>query len=101
MTGRLIVGLGSPHGDDQAGWRVISALHARGFPVTSARAASTPADIWNWCRSDHDLTICDANADGHPAGTLRSIVWPTEALPTHSHGTHSLPLGTILELGRE
>uniref|UniRef100_A0A7C2P0M4 Hydrogenase maturation protease n=1 Tax=Schlesneria paludicola TaxID=360056 RepID=A0A7C2P0M4_9PLAN len=97
----LIIGLGSPHGDDQAGWLVIARLRALGLPASQAVPARTPADLWDWCRSDRALTVCDACVDVGPPGTLKRWVWPEHCLPSTCGGTHDLSLGVVLSLGRE
>lgn len=102
MTGLpLIVGLGSPHGDDQAGWRVIERLHAHGVPGNQARMARTPADVWDWCDRDRPLTLCDACVNAGAPGTLNKWRWPADRLPVARGGTHDLSLGEVLSLGRE
>jgi hydrogenase maturation protease len=102
MTERpLIIGLGSPHGDDQAGWRVIDRLHARGFPRDRARPARTPAEVWDWCQRADSLTICDACVDGRTTGRIQGWTWPDDRLPMTHGGTHTLSLAEVLALGRE
>jgi hydrogenase maturation protease len=96
----LIVGLGSSHGDDQAGWRVIERLHARGVSTGRARVAKTPTELCDWCRSDYRLTVCDASSGPGRPGMVRSWIWPDHALPVMRSGTHDLPLGEVLELGK-
>ena len=45
MTWPLIVGLGSHHGDDQAGWLVLDRLRERGYPATRLARLQHPADL--------------------------------------------------------
>ena len=45
MTVPLIVGLGSHHGDDQAGWLVIDRLQERGYPTSRLVRLRKPADL--------------------------------------------------------
>ena len=45
MTQPLIVGLGSHHGDDQAGWLVLEQLQARGYPASHLFRLRKPADL--------------------------------------------------------
>lgn len=100
MSGnRLIVGLGSPHGDDQAGWRVIDHLHAAGLSQDEARAAPTPAALWDWCSSQCDLTVCDASDDGAAPGRIHRWRWPDDPFPARASGTHDLPLSEVLAIG--
>lgn len=102
MTRPLIIGLGSSHGDDQAGWLVIDVLLSLGADASSVRKAAHPADILNWADSNRSLTICDA---GHPAGHPGRVgrwSWPHDPLErSRLCGTHDLPLADVLGLGRE
>ena len=101
MTGLpLIVGLGSPHGDDQAGWCVIDALLDCGISTDQARAARTPAELWDWCDRHRSLTICDAGVDCGLAGSTHCWSWPEQSLPLSRGGTHDLALGDVLTLGQ-
>jgi hydrogenase maturation protease len=98
---RLIVGLGSPHGDDRAGWGVIDELQRRGVSADIARLARHPADLWNWCDPSTDLVICDACQGTGPVGTTRRWQWPDEPMTERiRQGTHDLPLAEVLALGR-
>ncbi|OYW18756.1 MAG: hypothetical protein B7Z55_10045 [Planctomycetales bacterium 12-60-4] len=100
MTVRpLIVGIGSPHGDDQAGWCVINDLLRRGAPLDSARSAKIPTDILDWSHVDRPLILCDACQDGRPPGTISQWSWPDDPFPQRTFGTHDYPLDGVLSLG--
>lgn len=101
MTAALIVGLGSPHGDDQAGWQVVQRLHRRGIPEEYAVVARTPADLWNWCPCAGPLIVCDACVGWGEPGSIGQWRWPGDVLPGPHGGTHDLSLGEVLALGRE
>lgn len=101
MKRTLIVGLGSAHGDDQAGWLVIARLHELGVPVELARTAAHPADIWDWCEAETRLIICDACREAGPPGTLHRWTWPDCSLTGETtSSTHGMSLCEALELGR-
>lgn len=55
----LVVGVGSPHGDDQAGWKVIEQLERLQLPGIELRQASVPHDIVDWLDEQHALHIID------------------------------------------
>lgn len=59
--GWLVVGLGSPHGDDQAGWQVIDRLqqHRLGSHV-ALRKAAVPHDLIDWCEEADVMHLVDA-----------------------------------------
>ncbi len=97
---RLILGLGSPHGDDQAGWLTIDALHRRGVSLSMARRVSDPTDLWNWVVQETNLLLIDACIGTGPVGTLRKHVWPQRMLPGNGpRNSHHFPLDEALRLG--
>lgn len=58
----LIAGLGSPHGDDQAGWLIAENLasQCQENSDTMIRRASIPLDLLDWLEGVDVLHICDA-----------------------------------------
>jgi len=96
----LFLGLGSPHGDDQAGWLVINCLHQRGVATGDAVALPSPDQIWHVCSADRELVLCDAAAGPGQVGTIQRWNWPGVRLPERCRGTHDLPLGDVLCLGQ-
>jgi Ni,Fe-hydrogenase maturation factor len=58
----LIVGLGSAHGDDQAGWLVVKNLasQCQEYPDITVCRASIPLDLLDWIEGIDVLHICDA-----------------------------------------
>lgn len=100
MNRPLFLGLGSPHGDDQAGWLVIEFLHRCGVPVADAMALHSPDEIYHRCALDRELILCDAAAGTYATGTIRRWLWPGFPLPERRHGSHDLPLGEVLSLGQ-
>jgi hydrogenase maturation protease len=102
MTRPRIIGLGSPHGDDQAGWLIVDCLRERGYPLSLLRKASHPADLLDDLSSAGPLLICDACEGTGDAGAIHHWQWPDEALQTRcSGGTHNLPLAHVLELANQ
>lgn len=96
----LLLGLGSPHGDDQAGWLVIDRLHQYGVPATDAVALLSPDEIWHRSITGRELILCDAAIDPGGAGKIRRWNWPGVRLPECRHSTHDFPLGEVLSLGQ-
>ncbi|MDX1965703.1 MAG: hydrogenase maturation protease [Planctomycetaceae bacterium] len=98
---RLVLGLGSPHGDDQAGWLVVDALHRLQAPPDVARKLADPTEVWVWASPGVDLIVCDASQGTGPAGTVRAWSWPQDVFPVPGQrSTHRYPLVDVLELGR-
>lgn len=73
----LLVGLGSPHGDDQAGWLVAEALADRVDvpPHCRVRQAAVPVDMLDWLDEIHTLHIIDACRGESVIGTVHRQVW--------------------------
>jgi hydrogenase maturation protease len=102
MTRALVIGLGSFHGDDQAGWLMIDFLVALGADERSVRKAAHPADILSWADPACSLTICDAGYPRGQPGRIGRWSWPTDKLEgSRVCGTHDLPLADVLGLGRQ
>ena len=55
----LVVGIGSPHGDDQAGWKVVEQLERLQLPGVELRQASVPHDLVDWLGEQFALHIID------------------------------------------
>ena len=58
-VGTLVVGIGSSHGDDQAGWKVIGQLERLQLPGIELRRATVPHDLVDWLGEQHTLHIID------------------------------------------
>ncbi|MGE0757474.1 MAG: hydrogenase maturation protease [Pirellulaceae bacterium] len=65
----LVVGLGSPHGDDRAGWLVIDRLRQQQIAAELLCLAS-PADLAGLATARRELIIIDACRAGRDAGTI-------------------------------
>lgn len=99
MTGPLVIGLGSHHGDDQAGWLIIDRLRELGFPPARLMKALHPADLLDDIESSPSLLMCDACQGMSPVGTIHRWQWPADSLQTlRSPTTHDLGLPAVLEL---
>ncbi len=64
LTACLVIGVGSPHGDDRAGWEVADKLSSRYRELTyeriRVRKASVPHDMLDWLECDTKTHIVDA-----------------------------------------
>ena len=93
----LIIGLGSPHGDDRAGWAVVERLRSRGG--ASARSARDGSDVLMALEGEDDVVLVDASAPSGCPGRLRAYTWPSPALgQARLLGTHALGLVEALRL---
>ena len=97
----LIVGLGSHHGDDRAGWMVIEQLEAIGHPAEFLLRIAHSVDLLDRASPGQPLIICDACQGSGTAGRITRWLWPSDQIVTLRHcGTHDLSLGEVLQLGR-
>jgi hydrogenase maturation protease len=87
----LVVGLGSPHGDDQAGWFAADELASR-FDLSDGlvvRRATIPLDVLDWLDDVDILHICDACESTGSPEKLHRLVWSNGRLSTSSIAAHS------------
>jgi hydrogenase maturation protease len=116
----LFVGVGSPHGDDRAGWLVADALSEMtetcGFtrpirlldpggtaverkPSLAVRKTGVPAELLDWLDGVARLIVCDAFCGAGPAGAIHRWLWPDPRIAQcHSAGSHDFGLPAVLEL---
>lgn len=101
-TRTLVVGLGSPHGDDQAGWLVVSELAHRLCDKSASllcRLAKSPCDMLDWFDDATRVIVLDACESAAQLGELRCWHWPAEDIVrTRSSSSHQLGLCEVLEL---
>lgn len=98
----LMLGLGSAHGDDQAGWLVIDELERRlaGTSLTiSWRKLASPIDVIQELEGVDELRLCDACEATTGIDRLSRWSWPTlQLVRTRSSNSHQLGLPEVLEL---
>ena len=99
----LIVGLGSPHGDDQLGWVAIDRLRPR-LPAGIVRATRSAAG--SSCSSALEgqdaAVVIDAAAPAGRPGTIRSFAWPSPELARCASAEHARPgAGRGVATGRD
>ncbi|MCA9077516.1 MAG: hydrogenase maturation protease [Planctomycetaceae bacterium] len=104
MSGQhtLFVGIGSPHGDDQIGWKVADRLREASNPCLSIRQASTPSQLLDWLEGVRCLLVCDAFEQLGSAPIIATIhrwEWPTNEIEqVRSTNSHTFGLPAVLEL---
>ena len=98
-TDSVVAGFGSPHGDDQAGWQVVSLLERRpGLPVRLVKITEGTQliDELGGCRR---LIIVDACRGGTQLGAITRLEWPDPRVRQyHNHSTHGVGLCNALQL---
>jgi hydrogenase maturation protease len=101
MTVRtLVVGIGSPHGDDAVGWEIARRVEAWADNAIEVRQARTPTVLLDWLAAVDQLEVCDAVLAGSlTAGAVHHWRWPdAEIERTPFCTSHDLSLPAVLRL---
>lgn len=96
----LVAGLGSPHGDDQAGW-LAAALVARHADLP-ARVVTLgdPLRLWDLLPGVGRLVLIDACRSGGVRGAVVRLSWPSAQIKSVRRcSSHGLSVNDILEIG--
>jgi hydrogenase maturation protease len=95
----IVVGIGSPHGDDRLGWMAIDRLRTLLPAGIEARAVRGGIELLE-CLAGQDMgIIIDAMAPIGRPGTIRTFDWPCLDLASHTPScTHDLGLVEALQL---
>ena len=97
----MIVGIGSPHGDDQLGWVAVDLLRPRLPSHVGAVKARGGLALLEWLEGQERVIVVDAAAPSGRPGMLRSFVWPARDLEECAAGsTHGLGLVAALRLAQ-
>lgn len=104
----LVVGIGSPHGDDSVGWYVARALSEQHTDAehVQIRVAQIPVDLINWLGEVQELHLVDAcRSSGTGLNWHRHEITKSDlehgTLPfefRHETGTHGWSLISVLQL---
>ena len=107
MTVIRILGVGSPHGDDRAGWEVIEALHASGWLAQSAADAITAecvdrpgSQLIPRLAGADMVVVVDAMRSGSPPGTVRKLAIKDIESAPETLSCHGFGPGEALALAR-
>jgi hydrogenase maturation protease len=98
MFADRVLGVGSPHGDDAAGWRVVEMLRRR--PGLSAQlVAVEPPRLLDHLSGCRRLILVDACRGNQPPGTVIRLSWPDVRLRSQGRrSSHGLTVGDTLAL---
>ncbi len=114
----LVIGIGSPHGDDRAGWEVVERLMAMdlGCSPVCLQKAAVPHEALDWFDPRTPTHVVDALAcqsdcllrfelTRGPQGQLQTLLTEqgerrqsVEFPALRSHSTHQFDLRSVLEL---
>ncbi len=95
----LVAGFGSPHGDDQVGWRIVSTLGRRPNLAARVLAVYEATQLVEELRDCRKLIVVDACRTGGSVGTIARLRWPDPRIARrHSHSTHGVGVCGALQL---
>lgn len=102
----LVVGIGSPHAEDQAGWLVAAEIAKSELPSVTVRVLKKPLDLLDHLNSSdriQQLHLIDAcQCETESPLELRRIQWPTDCFdPKPESSTHGFSLNNVLELAAQ
>jgi hydrogenase maturation protease len=104
MSSTYIIGLGSPYGDDQVGWRVIDLLCEQLGTEDGTRnfaKAATPAHLLDLLEGGERLVLIDACQGLGPPGKFRCLTWPDSQIrQLRSAAGHLLSLHDAIQLAQ-
>lgn len=104
MIRTLVVGLGSPHGDDRGGWQVVEALRQSVAVVETNLeiiTLSDPSQLWGRLEGWQRLIVIDASRAGRAPGTIVRLDCSRDRgvlEPEPGQSSHGLGLRAILDL---
>lgn len=97
-----VLGIGSPHGDDQAAWRLVERLRNRKERNASMASLSDASQLLDFLDHCDRLIIVDACAGGGSPGTITRLEWPDARIEAwHSHSTHGMSVAYALQLAEK
>jgi hydrogenase maturation protease len=94
-----VVAVGSPHGDDQAGWQLIERLRQEEVPGLEAACVPEPLGLLDHLEGCEALVLVDACRSGAAPGTIVRLDWPDPRLEAcGSASTHGFGVARVLAL---
>jgi hydrogenase maturation protease len=101
-TPSLVIGIGSPHGDDCVGWEVTRRVAVVAGEELPVRCVRSPVELLDWLDGVAALEICDAVVGDSAAGTVTCWQWPAPEIEQAPFlGTHDLSLPVVLALAEK
>ncbi|NWG38387.1 MAG: hydrogenase maturation protease [Hydrogenophilaceae bacterium] len=102
MKKTRIIGIGSPLGDDQAGWRVIDALKGRLPPEIELIKLDRPGTgLIPLLENTRHAILIDAMQGGAALGTIRHFSKAEWAICQQGLSSHSVDMVDALKLAKE
>jgi len=98
----VVAGFGSPHGDDQAGWRLAAMLQQRTHFPARVIAVIEATELFESLQGCQRLIIVDACHSGRKPGSITQLRWPDSRIGArHGQSTHGLGVADTLRLAKE
>ncbi len=98
---RAVIGIGSTHGQDAIGWRVVERLSQSGIPDVQWIVARNPLEILDRCEGVLELHLVDA-CIGPIAGRIHRLQWPNDRIVDLRYtSTHGIDIPSALRLASE
>lgn len=96
----VIIGFGSPHGNDAVGWRTVERLQPALGSWVVIRAVADPTQMLEHLEGCKRLWMIDACRCGQPVGSLWRWTWPADAphMTSSASSTHAMSLPSVLQL---
>lgn len=99
----LVIGIGSPHGDDVAGWEAVSYLSNLHPTLAEYHTAAVPHDLIDWISPDRPLHVIDglhAETEHWQCHTITNLTADTKPFITNlaSASSHQIDLLAVLKL---
>lgn len=96
-----VIGIGSAHGQDAIGWRVLERLSRSGMEEVAWIAARSPSEILDRCEEVDALHLIDA-CIGPDSGRLHRLQWPDDRIVAlRWSSTHGIDIPGALQLASE
>jgi hydrogenase maturation protease len=94
-----VVGVGSPQGDDQVGWRLAEGLAGETGSGLESAVIADPIELLGHLDGCETLIVLDACRTGRPPGTVTCLTWPDSRLEmAGGHSTHGFGVASALAL---
>jgi hydrogenase maturation protease len=98
-TSIVVACVGSPHGDDQAAWRLAEMLHEHADETTRVITVYDPTEIVDQLQGCRKLIVIDACRSGGEVGHVTRLRWPNRRIvQRHSRSTHGIGVSQALRL---
>lgn len=93
-----VVGIGSPNGDDQIGWKLVEGLESSGEASYEAETIGSPMDLLDKLEQCDTLIVVDACQGGLAPGAVVERTWPDVWEGDDLASSHGFGVFSVLQL---